>query len=387
MRTRTIAVAALLVAITASIVAASCSPADEPPEDIEAGPAVSGWHRIAAGDLSARHSAHAFWTGTEALILGGDSAPPRCPPEADCNRDPAEFERDGAAVDLRAGTWRVLSPAPVPLGPLSGAIVDGDLYLWAQDSGAFLRYDIADDRWEALPAPPDPPSGLELVAAGTRVIAFSPTQELGLVPDRWYDPGTGAWLDLPLDPIAPAFDRSVVWTGTEAVVLGIRLDPTRPPNRPATYAAAALDAESGEWHRLPDSEIVGWNPAWFWAGGSIVNPTIGSADGGEVNNWGRHFPFGGSLTPPGIWGDLPAPPAGGAGYPGLSVAGGEFAVSTEGWVLHVPTGRWIPLPRPLAAPDHGAATAWADDRLLVWGGVTWRGGAAVVLDTGWMWIP
>jgi hypothetical protein len=38
--------------------------------------------------------------------------------------------------------------------------------------------------------------------------------------------------------------------------------------------------------RLPDSELLTTGP-WIPVDGKLVNPSLGSADGGEVNNWGR----------------------------------------------------------------------------------------------------
>jgi hypothetical protein len=31
--------------------------------------------------------------------------------------------------------------------------------------------------------------------------------------------------------------------------------------------------------------------------GRLINPTLGDADGGEVGNWGRTYPYGGIFDP------------------------------------------------------------------------------------------
>lgn len=221
-----------------------------------------------------------------------------------------------------------------------------------------------------------------------RLIGYSGSQEKGVEADLLFDPTAGTWSDLPADPLVPSFDRVVVWTGRELVLLGLAVVPNPNSEKPALYRAAAFDLASGAWRRLPDSEVVGWNPTWYWAGGRIVNASLGSADGGEVNNWGRRFPFGGVLTlPAGEWSPLPDTPAETGPYQGLSVGGPEDVVSGDGWVLHVSTGTWTELPRPPQPADQGEAAVWADDRLIVWGGVRWKGAEWTVLDDGWAWVP
>jgi hypothetical protein len=351
-----------------------------------------GWQTLPASPLSARHAAHAFWTGSEVLVLGGSDAEP-CPPNADCPPPDEPPLSDGAAFDPAAVSWRPIAPAPVPLGYATGAVVDRVLYLWvpAVDrpgaEPAFLAYGVTDDRWTTLEPPPGGAEATRVTAMGSRLLAYHGSQEGQVFADLVFDPAAGAWFDLVGDPIAPAYDRSAVWTGRELVVLGIRLDPSRPANAPPVYSAAAFDPPSESWRRLPDSEVAGYNPAWLWAGGSIVNASIGSADGGEINNWGRAFPFGGVLTPPaGEWSSLPDPPGRQGAYAGLSAGGGEHVVA-DGWALHVPTGRWTELTRPLNSADGGEAVAWAGDRLVVWGGIRWIDDDPVLLDSGWSWVP
>ncbi len=310
---------------------------------------------------------------------------------------------DGAAFDPSSGEWAEIAQAPLPLGHLSGAVLSDVLYVFvpglepAPGRSGFLAYHIdrgelltvLDNRWEELEAPPVPGgTTLELVAAGDLLVAYHHSQELGVRPDLLYDPATGKWTDLPVDPLAPSFDRSAVWTGRELLLLGVEVVPNPNSARPSLYRAAGLDLASGSWRRLPDSEVLGSNPTWFWAGDRLINPSIGSADGGQVNNWGRAFPFGGILDPvSGAWSPLPDPPAAANVYQGLSVGGPEFLVSSDGLVLHVPTLTWAPLTKPRVGEEAGAASVWAGDRLFLWGGVRSNGAAAVLVGDGWTWLP
>lgn len=43
--------------------------------------------------------------------------------------------------------------------------------------------------------------------------------------------------------------------------------------------------------------IIGWTPTFV--NGLVVFPTLGLADGGDVNNWGKKYPFGGIIDPTG----------------------------------------------------------------------------------------
>ena len=312
----------------------------------------------------------------------------------DAGRTGAERWRCVCAIVGRV--WTEIAPAPLPLGYISGAVLSDVLYVFipgfepaAGVRSAFLAYHVLDDRWEELDAPPVPGgTSLALVAAGDKVVGYHPTQERGVIPDLLYDPAAGDWTDLPVDPLAPSFDRSAVWTGQELLLLGVEVVPQPNAARPSLYRAAGLDLASGSWRRLPDSEVLGWNPAWFWAGARMINPSIGSADGGQVNNWGRAFPFGGVLDPAsGAWSPLPDPPPAANVYQGLSVGGPEYLVASEGFVLHVPTFTWAPLTKPRAGEEAGGASAWAGDRLFVWGGVRSNGVAATLLGDGWTWQP
>jgi hypothetical protein len=210
------------------------------------------------------------------------------------------------------------------------------------------------------------------------------SQENGAGPDRLYDPATDTWTDLPADPIGPTYDRSMVWTGQSLVLLAI---PTPPAVAgPPLYRAAAWDPGSGEWQRLPDSEVTGYDPTWWWVDGRIVNATPGGSDGGQVNNWGRTFPHGGILDPAGGWRPLPDGPDEPIRSLEIAAAGPEHVVS-GGWVLHLPTGRWTELGEPSAGPVAGSAATWAGDRLIAFGGVRWAGMDGQLVDTGWAWIP
>jgi hypothetical protein len=351
------------------------------------------WRPLPDAPLSARHSANAFWTGSEVLVLGGTSAEP-CPPGQRCPARAEPALADGAMYDPRSRSWTAIEPAPVGINWASGAIVGERLYLWVSrgvsgnPNTAFLAYDIATDRWDGLTPPPTTyDQDLRLVAAGDLVVAVHHWQEIPTLHDLIYDPLTGAWSQLPADPIGPSFDRDMVWTGDELVLLGIAM-PEPESNPPDLYRAAAFNPSSGTWRRLPDSEITGGSAEWFFANGLIINPRVGSAVGDPSTNVGQAYPLGGILDPtPGAWSVLPSPPSELGSYRGPPVGGEAFVIAPDaGWALHVPTMRWLRIPN-LSGVYGGQAAVWASDRLILWGGAGWDGKEALNLAVGWEWVP
>ena len=88
----------------------------------------------------------------------------------------------------------------------------------------------------------------------------------------------------------------MAWSGQELLLFDHELVPNPGSEKPSITRAAALDLESGSWRRLPDSEILASGP-WVIDDGRLINPMLGSADGGDSNGWGRSYPYGGILDP------------------------------------------------------------------------------------------
>ena len=377
----------------------------------------AGWEQLPPTPLSPRGGA--VLTTLEdgrLLVVGGDtspgchdtlSVPPDSPPPSSASgvsTGPAasasaaalscvgpEKEtrlRDGAILDSASGSWKPIAEAPAPLAEPTRAVVVGDrLYFWAWPSfvqgapqtGAWISYDVASDEWKRLA---DPPLGeqphIGLVRAGDTVIAFRTSEEHGETGDFVYDADSDKWTDLPRDPLSPAFDRYMVWTGTEVVLFGRELVPNPGADGPSLWIAAAWNPVTGQWRRLPDSEIIGGYDSWFWVANRLVNPARDLADGGESGNYGRPYPNGGILDPAtGEWSDLPAPPEGRAtcneDNRGLSEgprerAGGPETAVLDGWALHVTQSRWERVACNPARADFAYASTWAFDGVVTFGG-------------------
>ena len=155
---------------------------------------------------------------------------------------------------------------------------------------AFVTYDIDADEWTELPMPPNEGDDYccAIAAAGNQIVAYPGSDELGETADHIFDPASQEWTELPADPLSPTFDRVMVWSGTELIHFALGLLDLRESAEPGLSMVAALNVETGDWRRLPDTGSLGVGGTLV--DGRIVNPTLGGADGGETNNWGREYP-------------------------------------------------------------------------------------------------
>ena len=358
----------------------------------EASAANSGWVEMPTAPLSPRRAAQAFEIEGRLLIMGGTEADP-CPPNADCSTPEEAPFSDGAFFDPATSEWESIAEAPVPIGYSSGAVIGRSLFLRVYTYGsthpdvqdAFMRYDASVDEWTRLELPPGDKSAV-LTEADDKVIAFQTTQENGVRSDHSYDPATGRWSQLPPDPLTPSFDRWMVSTDAGVVLLGIENVPDPGSEQPSFYRAAVL--REGRWERLPDSEVIGWDPeAWAWSGRYVVNASTESADGGEVNGWDRRYPAGGMLDPStGEWTELPRPPAD-LRRTGFYSSSPRGMVRGTNQVFDAKEMSWVTMPELAEAPDGEMAQAWVGDTFFVWGGTRYEGNEGTLLGTGWMWTP
>jgi hypothetical protein len=350
--------------------------------------------------LSPRQFATGVWTGDEVLLIGGSDAPP-CHPSAECATPETPPLADGAALDPDTGAWRAIAPAPLPIGWADAVVVGETAYLWIPggprpgERPAFLAYDIAGDRWSELPPPTEETGWYGIEAAGDLIVAFSGSDEQGERPDFVFDVTTGAWTQLPDDPNTDAFDRTMAWSGSELVLFDHELVPKPNSAEPSLVRVSAYDLEAGTWRDLPDSEILYSGP-WLAAGSSLVNPTLGNADGGEVDNWGRSYPYGGVLdVATGEWSALPDPPV---PVDDSTFSAGAFTADTalyagdNGWVLDLTKNVWIdpPPPRDSDGWAGGQTVVAAGTDLFVFGGARIANGASAeveLLAVAWLWSP
>lgn len=355
----------------------SSTPASEPSSPA----AVSGiergeWVRLPQSPLSPREGSATAYVGSEAVFVGGYAGKP-CPPNADCPR-PGDDERDGAAYDIEEGRWRPIADAPRPVSSWAPtAVIDTQVYVLTE--AALLVWDSTEDTWDEV----DLPRGVRwpgLVAVDERLILASTSDEKGIRPDHVYDTVTGQWSTLPEDPLQPAFDRVVVPTPQGLVLTANKILPDGSPADPGLLRAALLPDGAKRWRLLPQSDqLGGWT--WTWTGHRLVDATLGGADGGETNNYGRVIPYGGRFDPSTEkWSRLPESPQEHSGGWPVEAIGGPL-VATAGWLYDDSAETWTRLPRPTDAPELPGSALWADDVLVVHGGAAWRRGVATAALT------
>jgi hypothetical protein len=119
-----------------------------------------------------------------------------------------------------------------------------------------------------------------------------------------------------------------------------------------------------------------------------ADPSLGAADGGATNNWGRRYPNGGILElTDRRWAALPDGPtdeAFSAGVVGREAA--RFA-AYRGWVLELSTGHWREVLR-LDEGENvaGRASVAAGRDLFVYGGMDWAAADhGRLLGDAWLW--
>lgn len=355
-------------------------------------PGVGHWAPLPAPPLSPRSNVVGVWTGSEVLFVGGDEY--LCPPGADCDRDPDPPLSDGAILDVDTTTWRSIAPSPIPFAYAATAVLDGDVYFLVGDhlgtgqETVLLTYSIAEDRWQELPAPPGGSGLTRLVATDRAVVAFAGSDERGEVADQVYDPPSGTWSPLPDDPRSPSYDRSLVWSAPHLYLFEKALVPNPGSAEPNLVRVSRLHVDTGEWEPLPDSEIL---DSWTWLvdGERIVNPTLGGADGGEVNGWGRTHPYGGIYDiAAGAWQPLPPAPPEATSIGVLGADDGFVVGAGAGLLLDLTTMSWRAVP---AAPGVGfdpyldRIVVAAGRDVVAFGGQLWASSRGELLGDAWIW--
>ncbi|HET7489265.1 MAG TPA: hypothetical protein VFJ85_15140 [Acidimicrobiales bacterium] len=226
-------------------------------------PRTRTWRAVPAAPIAPRTQHAAVWTGREMLVVGGTS-----------RRGNAATFADGAAYDPAAGTWRRIADAPAVTAAGKAVVVGGFVVVSGRegptpDPRHLLVYDLAADRWTAVPA------GVEvadLAAAGSGVAVAGRQARFAFVaiPD-----GSVQLLpDLPLRRHELLdLQYAVAWTGSEVLAFAGRdhtvVGAWRPGRRSwsatTTVRSDHLQVRSGDnWH---EAGAVAWHRGWVVSAG------------------------------------------------------------------------------------------------------------------------
>lgn len=258
------AVLVLLVGVVAWRVAAAGDDegvkAEQPPPS-----STVAWERLPDLPIPPRARAATFAIGDEVFVVGGLSGTClalACPP-------PEGGRQDGAALDVRTGTWRRIADAPERLMGQSVAVVAGAAYLSTVDERGdrtMLRYDPVADEWAALPPPPEADmAGFTLVAAGDRLVRYHgfPTS----YPIAVFDPVAATWAELPEPPLPELAISTLVGADDTLLLIGQPEGPVAPSE---ALAMARLDLDAGRWRRLPMPDTLNESGPWLVDGERMV---------------------------------------------------------------------------------------------------------------------
>jgi hypothetical protein len=372
-----------LVGCSLALLLTACGSTSAPTEEAGAVSDVGTWVRGAEVPLSPRTDPVVAWTGTEVLVLGGNTGW-ICPPNADCMA-PTALVADGAAWDPRTGTWRNVADAPVDL--LAGwycqpcaATVGGRVIVDASDQSGprWLAYDPATDAWQRLETPD---ARIDLSQHDdTRIWGFRGTEIVS-----WEPISGDVRVERAYDETPRLDDPRLVLTDVGPVVSGVRYDDAAPDEPTLTQ----LDLPDGNgWRRVTTGQI-GW--MYAWVAGRVVGPESGGADGGEVDGWDHWYPQGGMVDPvTGEWSSLDVPD-----WTGISTDGwnpqvfGDDEIVTGGHFRDLGAGGpWSRMGRPDTGLDSHLSAVWASDRLVVLGGADDDQGYDRPADPElWSWVP
>lgn len=346
------------------------------------GPATTGetdsdrvageWVELPESPLSARQGVSAQVVGTRFVLIGG-STDLACPPTASCVPSLTGYRSDGAVYDPDTRTWQRIAEAPVPVSFFSTAAIDDSLYLLgAADlttgDDVFLRYDLGAEEWQPLPDPPT--TGSSIIATDTQILAIAGTNEFGPTEDAFFSPTSGAWTPLPPDPLGDSFNRSAVWLGDRLLLSGQQLIDNPGAEAPSLTRMAELNADLTTWTLLSDSPIIGGSP--LAVGDDVIFPERGSADGGEVGNWGRFYDLGGIWNAStGEWKTLPAgrpdPAQHGLWTSARGAVSSNLALLDDS-LLNLSERTWSRIPEPPRGTRLGQTVVVGEGAVLVWGG-------------------
>ena len=349
--------------------------------------AAGNWTRTSRDGAPFERRDHTLaWTGSEVIVWGGRGWLQSIGAFTDTDT--------GGRYDPVTGTWSAMSTEGVP--PRSGhtAIMAGnEMFVWGGNTNTGFRYDPGTDTWTAI-STIDAPSPRRLNAAiwtGTEMIVWGGESASGHTMNTGgrYDPATDTWKALStVNAPSPRRDMAYAWTGSEFIVWG----------GISALSAGAMLTDGARYNPVTDT----WTPMAIGDARGSSDP-VAAWTGTEMIIWngglpsyidGNGFP---AKTPTlRMYDPLTdrwratanlCEPYLGAGELHAHWTGAELFVWSNdqniGYFYDPASDSWDAIDS-FGGPGarSGAASAWAGDRFVLWGGQQRSG----LQDTGFVFM-
>lgn len=294
-------------------------------------PETGVWRSLPDHPADCRALDGAVWTGQELVFVGGYTTSDCVAPPGSLGGEAAE-SLDSYALDVKSGTWRVLSAPPQPLRvdwALGAPIWTGRevlVFSVPELDGAdrpvqMMMFDPDADTWRLGESTPGPARrDFASVWTGQRLLVWggyheSVTEGEAQSPDAWeteqagypnrdqrqrvvheqeyladgwaYDPDTDTWSPISLAPISGAAGSYAAWTGDEMIIWGgttARGHDAAPPQM--SLLGAAYTPETDTWRTIADP------PADAVGDGQAFAPWLSVWTGTEFIVWSESRPSG-----------------------------------------------------------------------------------------------
>jgi len=262
------------------------TPADEAP---------SGWYSLGSAPIAWRYQHLALDMGGKVLLWGG-----RTVPGGDIRRAASESLSDGAIYDGSTDHWQEIARSPLAGPHAMGVWTGSEAILWSSDEQghqAAAAYDPATDRWRSLP---DPPVGdinvpdRQMVWTGSEALILGTTGDDPEGEIAVYEPATDSWRR-GSPPPRPLNSGDAVWTGKEMIYVG----------QPSTLMAYAPLTDSWRDLRGPVPGAGGGDLTVAWTGTHLF---VGGGDTPEAGLYDPRLDAWEALP------DAPVPFVGNGGY-------------------------------------------------------------------------
>ena len=340
--------------------------------------AAGHWVLLPSAPITPRTGAATLWTGKQLFVWGGTT--------------PTKTYANGAVLDPTTKTWRLLPRSPLRARALSASTIAGSsVFIWGgRESrgrsttvyGDGALYHLRSRTWTLLPPSPLAPrwnasalwTGSEVVVLGGW--AGGQTHPHVSLTGAAYNPASDSWSTIPRIP-NPGGSVAAVdagWTGHELDVLVL----SHPSFGKTNFESEAWTPGHSMWHALPTSgaEKFSLSTVPLWTGSSFY--FLGS-------HTCAHWPWGGGApscvpNPHQAWRATAVTPRDAAarstsatrrvGIDGPSAWTGRSLVDFAGRVgvaLDVSTGAWLSIPEAPLLESTTAEAIWTGKGLILWG--------------------